>query len=122
MRYAIIKTGSNRLRPIVMTALTTILGLVPMALGMGMGADMAQPMALVVIGGLIYGTLLTLVVVPCIYEMFNKNKKSPMDEEMEMEAIEQEMIQNEAILVETEGVLATAETVKSDAASQDNII
>ena len=71
MRNAIITTGRNRLRPIIMTALTTILGLFPMAIGTGMGADMAQPMALVVIGGLIYGTLLTLVVVPCIYEAFN---------------------------------------------------
>lgn len=75
MREAIVTTGRNRLRPIVMTALTTILGLSTMALGFGMGADMAQPMALVVIGGLIYGTLLTLIVVPCIYELFNKNKK-----------------------------------------------
>lgn len=95
MRYAIVKTGSKRLRPIVMTALTTILGLVPMAMGMGMGADMAQPMALVVIGGLIYGTVLTLVVVPCIYELFNKGKKSPVDEEMEQEAIEQELLEYE---------------------------
>lgn len=71
MREAIVVTGRNRLRPIIMTALTTILGLSTMAIGIGMGADMAQPMALVVIGGLIYGTLLTLFVVPCIYESFN---------------------------------------------------
>ncbi|MBO5470261.1 MAG: efflux RND transporter permease subunit [Lachnospiraceae bacterium] len=70
IREAIIQTGRKRLRPIVMTALTTILGLSTMAMGIGMGADMAQPMALVVIGGLIYGTVLTLAVVPCIYEMF----------------------------------------------------
>ncbi|MCM1178891.1 MAG: efflux RND transporter permease subunit [Clostridium sp.] len=73
-REAIIVTGKNRLRPITMTALTTILGLSTMALGVGMGADMAQPMALVTIGGLIYGTLLTLIVVPCIYEIFNRKK------------------------------------------------
>lgn len=103
MRYAIVQTGRNRLRPIVMTALTTILGLVPMALGLGMGADMAQPMALVVIGGLTYGTVLTLVVVPCIYEMFNKNKKPAMDENKENAAIEQEMLEQEE-LVEAEGV------------------
>lgn len=71
MREAIVLTGKHRLRPIVMTALTTILGLSTMAAGFGMGSDMAQPMALVVIGGLIYGTLLTLLVVPCIYEAFN---------------------------------------------------
>lgn len=75
IRAAIVTTGRNRLRPIVMTALTTILGLSTMAMGFGMGSDMAQPMALVVIGGLIYGTLLTLLVVPCIYEAFNCKKK-----------------------------------------------
>ena len=75
IRDAIVTTGRNRLRPIVMTALTTILGLSSLAAGIGMGADMAQPMALVVIGGLIYGTLLTLIVVPCIYEIFNRDKK-----------------------------------------------
>lgn len=72
MREAIVTTGRHRLRPITMTALTTILGLSTMAMGFGMGADMAQPMALVVIGGLVYGTVLTLVVVPCIYELFNR--------------------------------------------------
>ena len=76
MREAIIQTGRKRLRPIVMTALTTILGLSTMAMGIGMGADMAQPMALVVIGGLIYGTVLTLAVVPCIYEIFYREKRS----------------------------------------------
>ena len=76
IREAIIQTGRKRLRPIVMTALTTILGLSTMAMGIGMGADMAQPMALVVIGGLIYGTVLTLAVVPCIYEMFYHEKES----------------------------------------------
>ncbi|MBE5942952.1 MAG: hypothetical protein E7264_10500 [Lachnospiraceae bacterium] len=92
MRYAIVKTGSNRLRPIVMTALTTILGLVPMALGLGMGADMVQPMALVVIGGLIYGTILTLIVVPCIYELFNNKKVAKMDEDAEREILEEQML------------------------------
>lgn len=75
MREAIILTGKHRLRPITMTALTTILGLSTMAAGLGMGADMTQPMAVVVIGGLIYGTILTLVVVPCIYELFNRKAK-----------------------------------------------
>ena len=55
-----------------MTALTTILGLLTMAMGVGMGADMVQPMAIVTIGGLIYGTLLTLFVVPCIYDILNR--------------------------------------------------
>lgn len=85
IREAIITTGRNRLRPITMTALTTILGLSTMAVGVGMGADMAQPMALVTIGGLIYGTLLTLIVVPCIYEVFNHKKiKKNTDEHMDI--------------------------------------
>ncbi|MBR1866464.1 MAG: efflux RND transporter permease subunit, partial [Lachnospiraceae bacterium] len=83
MREAIVTTGRNRLRPIVMTALTTILGLSTMAMGIGMGADMAQPMALVTIGGLIYGTLLTLLVVPCIYEAFNRKKRKKTEDSQE---------------------------------------
>lgn len=85
IRDAIVLTGRNRLRPIVMTALTTILGLSTMAMGIGMGSDMAQPMALVVIGGLIYGTVLTLAVVPCIYESFygKKKKKHKIDTNVE---------------------------------------
>ncbi len=66
-KEALVEAGVTRLRPIIMTALTTILGLSTMAIGVGMGADMVQPMAIVTIGGLIYGTILTLVVVPCIF-------------------------------------------------------
>lgn len=73
-REAIIESGRTRLRPILMTALTTILGLSTMALGVGMGADMVQPMAIVTVGGLLYGTLLTLLVVPCIYDLVNRKK------------------------------------------------
>lgn len=79
-KEAIIESGRTRLRPIIMTALTTILGLLPMAYGSGMGADMVQPMAIVTVGGLVYGTLLTLFVVPCIYDMLNRNK-SMVEEE-----------------------------------------
>ncbi|MGN1181996.1 MAG: efflux RND transporter permease subunit, partial [Faecalibacillus sp.] len=74
-RKAIIMTGQMRIRPILMTALTTILGLSTMALGMGTGADMLAPMAIVTIGGLVYSTLLTLFVVPSIYDLLNRNKK-----------------------------------------------
>lgn len=73
-KEAIVEAGRTRLRPIIMTALTTILGLLMMAFGMGMGADMIQPMAIVTIGGLTYGTLLTLFVVPCIYDILNRKK------------------------------------------------
>ncbi len=73
-KEAIVEAGRTRLRPIIMTALTTILGLLTMAFGMGMGADMIQPMAIVTIDGLTYGTLLTLFVVPCIYDILNRKK------------------------------------------------
>lgn len=73
-REALIQAGKDRFRPIIMTALTTILGLSTMASGMGMGGDMVQPMAVVTIGGLIYGTLLTLFVVPCIYDLLNRKE------------------------------------------------
>lgn len=73
---ALVEAGKTRIRPIVMTALTTILGLFTMAAGVGMGSDMVQPMAVVTIGGLVYGTILTLIVVPCIFGLFHgRNKK-----------------------------------------------
>lgn len=71
---AIVVSGKTRLRPILMTALTTILSMLTMALGMGDGSEMMQPMAIVTEGGMIYGTLLTLFVVPCIYDLFNRNR------------------------------------------------
>ena len=80
-KEAIVEAGKARLRPILMTALTTILSMIPMALGMGDGAEMMQPMAITMTGGLIYGTLLTLIVVPCIYDIINKNK-SMVEEEL----------------------------------------
>lgn len=73
-KQAICEAGVTRLRPILMTAVTTILGLVPMVVGNSMGTEMTRPMAIVTIGGLIYGTLLTLFVVPCIYDMLNRKK------------------------------------------------
>ena len=82
-KEALVTAGKTRLRPIIMTALTTILGLFTLAMGVGMGADMVQPMAVVTIGGLIYGTILTLVVVPCIFALFHKREKARLVEEME---------------------------------------
>lgn len=81
-RQALIQAGKDRLRPIIMTALTTILGLSTMAAGVGMGSDMVQPMAVVTIGGLIYGTLLTLFVVPCIYDLLNRKKYKTAEEDL----------------------------------------
>lgn len=71
---AILQAGRTRLRPVLMTALTTILGLLPMVFGTDMGAAMGKPMAIVTVGGLLYGTLLTLLVVPCIYDLMNSRK------------------------------------------------
>ncbi len=72
---AIIAAGKTRLRPVLMTALTTILALSTMVFSHDMGSEMAKPMAIVTIGGLIYGTLLTLIVIPCIYDSFTREKK-----------------------------------------------
>jgi multidrug efflux pump subunit AcrB len=66
---ALVAAGALRLRPIVMTTATTVLGLLPMALGMGDGAALRQPLAVAVIGGLVASTLLTLVVIPCAYSL-----------------------------------------------------
>lgn len=70
---AIIKGAQDRMRPILMTALTTILGLVPLALGIGEGTEMNQPMAIVVIGGLLSSTFLTLFIVPIIYRLIERD-------------------------------------------------
>lgn len=80
-KEAIIEAGQTRLRPILMTALTTIISMSTMAVGIGSGSEMMQPMAIVTVGGLIYGTLLTLFVVPCIYDAFFRNK-SMVEEEL----------------------------------------
>ncbi len=69
-KEAIITAGRTRLRPVLMTALTTILALCTMVFSNDMGSEMAKPMAVVTIGGLLYGTLLTLIVIPCIYDNF----------------------------------------------------
>ncbi|NNK64181.1 MAG: efflux RND transporter permease subunit [Gemmatimonadetes bacterium] len=67
LREAILEAGRVRLRPILMTTVTTVLGLLPMALGIGRGADLRAPLAIAVIGGLLVATLLTLIVVPVVY-------------------------------------------------------
>ncbi len=79
-KEAIVEAGKTRLRPILMTALTTILAMSTMALGLGSGSEMMQPMAIVTVGGLVYGTLLTLIVVPCIYDALNCEKNMVDDE------------------------------------------
>ncbi|MBC8589605.1 efflux RND transporter permease subunit [Wansuia hejianensis] len=71
---ALVMTGKTRMRPILMTAITTILGLSTLSAGMGSGAEMLQPLAIVAIGGLVYATVLTLLVVPSMYDLLVREK------------------------------------------------
>lgn len=74
---AVIEGGKRRLRPILMTTLSIIFGMLPIALGVGSGSESQAPMAIAVIGGLITSTLLTLVVIPVVYTLFDDLKKTP---------------------------------------------
>ena len=78
-REAIIEGGKIRLRPIMMTTTTTVLGLLPLALGLGEGAELRMPMGITVVGGLLFSTLLTLVLVPVVYDIFEgiRRKANP---------------------------------------------
>lgn len=78
---AIIDSGKTRLRPILMTAFTTILAMLTSAVGIGEGSEMMKPMAITIVGGLLYGTILTLIVIPCLYDAFNR-EKSMVEEEL----------------------------------------
>ncbi|PKM06075.1 MAG: hypothetical protein CVV17_02545, partial [Gammaproteobacteria bacterium HGW-Gammaproteobacteria-7] len=69
---AIIEGAMARLRPIVMTTMTTLFGFLPLALGLGEGAEVRAPMAITVIGGLLVSTLLTLVVIPVVYNLLDR--------------------------------------------------
>jgi HAE1 family hydrophobic/amphiphilic exporter-1 len=73
---ALLKGGRTRLRPVLMMAMTTILAMSMMVFSQDMGAAMSRSMALVTIGGLAYGTLMTLFVIPCIYDLFNRDKEN----------------------------------------------
>ena len=86
-RDAIIDAGVTRLRPILMTSLTTILGLIVTALAKNAGTSLIQPVALVCIGGLLYATLMTLFVVPCMYEIMNRRDLRKVDER-ELEVVD----------------------------------
>jgi HAE1 family hydrophobic/amphiphilic exporter-1 len=74
-REAIVKATVIRLRPVLMTALTTILGLLPLAIGLGTGAEIVQPVAIVCIGGLTYATLTTAFIIPVLYDIFRRSKR-----------------------------------------------
>ena len=80
-REAIIDACVTRLRPILMTSLTTILGLIVTAVAKNAGTALIQPIALVCIGGLLYATLMTLFVVPCMYEIMNRKELRKVNED-----------------------------------------
>ncbi len=82
LKEAIVSAGQRRIRPIVMTTLTTILALFPLTLGFGESASLRSPMAWAVIGGLVTSTMLTLVVIPCIYMAFGKLGEKRVKEEV----------------------------------------
>lgn len=85
---AIIEAGKTRMRPILITALTTIFGLSVMAFGIGTGAEMMQPIGIVCIGGLIYATFMTLFIVPVIYDIFSKKEIRKVDDK-ELEILDE---------------------------------
>jgi HAE1 family hydrophobic/amphiphilic exporter-1 len=72
---AVVQAGVERLRPILMTTATTVLGLLPMAMGLGEGAELRAPLAVTVISGLLLATLLTLVVVPVVYTLLTGGER-----------------------------------------------
>ena len=74
-REAVIRATTMRIRPVLMTALTTILGLLPLAIGIGTGAEIIQPVAVVCIGGLTYATLMTVFIVPVLYDLLRRDQK-----------------------------------------------
>ena len=71
---AILEAGRYRLRPILITTITTMLGLLPLAIGFGEGAEVRAPMAITVIGGLFVSTLLSLLVIPVVYSVLDRGK------------------------------------------------
>ena len=89
---AVIAGGKSRLRPVLMTSLTTILGMVPMSLGLGEGSEIWQPMGIAVVGGLLVSTLLTLFIVPSLYAMLEGRKERKEARKAELQAHEDEFI------------------------------
>jgi hydrophobic/amphiphilic exporter-1 (mainly G- bacteria), HAE1 family len=83
-RSAIIQAGQQRIRPIIMTSLTTILALLPLTIGFGESAALRSPMALAVIGGLVTSTLLTLVVIPCVYDVLDRLRRVSSENSQEI--------------------------------------
>lgn len=104
---AIMSSVRDRVRPILMTALTTILGLLPLALGLGEGSELNQPMGIAVIGGLISSTFLTLYIVPIIYSLFDRETRRGMKTPKKAQSV---TVDQPGTVTETETVTVT-ETV-----------
>ena len=97
---ALIDAATNRLRPILMTSATTILGLTPMALGLGAGAELRAPLAITVIGGLSVATLLTLFVIPVVYTLLDRSKE-PLGEPDDLAAADEAVLHGDAAWLRT---------------------
>ncbi|MDR1553602.1 MAG: efflux RND transporter permease subunit [Prevotellaceae bacterium] len=92
VRTAVVMAGKSRLRPVLMTSLTTILGMLPLAIGSGVGSEIWKPMGIAIIGGLTFSTMLTLLVIPVLYALLVSNKtfrkkKTSEDERKEIEEL-----------------------------------
>lgn len=92
---AILNAGRFRIRPIVMTMLTTSLGLLPLSFGLGTGAELQAPMGITVIGGLIFSTLITLVIVPVFYSIMDDRHLKRLARKAEKKALKQQLLQEE---------------------------
>jgi HAE1 family hydrophobic/amphiphilic exporter-1 len=90
IKDACIEAGGNRLRPVLMTTLTVVLGLIPMAFFKGEGTDLSQPLAKTILGGLIASTFFTLFLIPVIYSLFNEfsDKRKKKKEVKRLERLE----------------------------------
>ena len=85
LNEAIALSGASRLRPVLMTAFTTILGMLPMAMSTGTGSETWRPMGIVVIGGLLVSTVVTLIVVPLLYGIMSKHGERDKEEKTRKE-------------------------------------
>ena len=95
VRDAVIEGGKSRLRPVLMTSLTTVLGMMPMSLGIGEGSEIWQPMGISVVGGLFMSTLLTLFIVPSLYAMLEGRKERKAERKARLLAQEEAFIREQ---------------------------
>ena len=94
---AIAKACRSRLRPVLMTSLTTILGMVPMALSSGEGSETWKPMGIAVIGGMVFSTLITLIIVPAIYAATNKSGNRNKEKKLAKQYSFMDGVENESL-------------------------